>query len=317
MTTSDRELEEYLSGQSRVARVYRQARTEGPTAQVDRAIIDAARASVRPRYAWSPFASHWFVPASLAAVLVLVVGVYMFSAEHGGHPEIVPRPMTPAGDVAMPAGRGERMAAEQKEVEVARARPAEEPAAAMAPAPAAPTMGDARVDERAASREASAEQPKSGAPSAPMRDRLKAEVAKRKAPAALGAAGSSTVADVVSVKVSGAPGAYYFDVAVRSTETGCRKYADWWEVVSEDGKLLYRRVLLHSHVDEQPFARSGGPVAIQPNATVWVRAHMNPGGYGGVAFRGSPQAGFRAETLSADFAAGLGGVAPLPDGCAF
>lgn len=45
--------------------------------------------------------------------------------------------------------------------------------------------------------------------------------------------------------------------------------------MSTDGKLLYRRVLLHSHVDEQPFTRSGGPVPIQTDSVVWVRAHMD------------------------------------------
>jgi hypothetical protein len=145
-----------------------------------------------------------------------------------------------------------------------------------------------------------------------------AEAAKRKEPLALGAAGADVaLADVVSVKVGGSPGAYHFDVGVRSPETGCQQYADWWEVVSEDGRLLYRRVLVHSHVDEQPFVRSGGPVSIQPSTVVWVRAHMKPGGYGGVAFKGSPQAGFRAEPLPREFAAGLATSAPLPDGCAF
>jgi len=86
-----------------------------------------------------------------------------------------------------------------------------------------------------------------------------------------------------AVSVAGNPGAYNFDVTVRSPDVGCEDYADWQEVVSEDGDLLYRRVLLHSHVDEQPFSRSGGPVPIDSGDTVIVRAHMSPSGFGGSA----------------------------------
>jgi hypothetical protein len=64
---------------------------------------------------------------------------------------------------------------------------------------------------------------------------------------------------VVAVEVTGEPGARAFTVTVRSPDTGCERYADLWEVVSTDGDLRYRRVLAHSHVDEQPFTRSGGP----------------------------------------------------------
>jgi len=124
-------------------------------------------------------------------------------------------------------------------------------------------------------------------------------------------------AAVTAVQVSGAPGAYAFNVTVTSPDTGCQQYADWWEVVSTDGKLLYRRVLLHSHVSEQPFTRSGGPVPIQPDTVVWVRAHMNTGGYGGTVLKGSVKSGFTQTMLEAEFAAGLAQQAPLPDGCDF
>ena len=124
-------------------------------------------------------------------------------------------------------------------------------------------------------------------------------------------------ADVVSVEVAGRANAYQFSVKVASPDTGCERYADWWEVVTEDGQLVYRRILAHSHSGEQPFTRSGGPVDIAPDAVVWVRAHMHPGGYGGSVFRGSVQDGFRQAQPAADFAAGLDDAAPQPDGCAF
>ena len=125
------------------------------------------------------------------------------------------------------------------------------------------------------------------------------------------------VADVLSVQVSGSPGEYTFAVEVASPDEDCFQYADWWEVVDEDGKLLYRRVLTHSHADEQPFTRSGGPIPIEPGTMVWVRAHMNIGGYGGAAMQGSVQAGFQPADLSTDFAADLANQTPLPQDCAF
>jgi hypothetical protein len=124
-------------------------------------------------------------------------------------------------------------------------------------------------------------------------------------------------ADVLSVTVSGEPGAYRFAVEIRSPDLGCQQYADWWEVVSEDGELLYRRILMHSHVNEQPFTRSGGPAPVDVDDVVWVRAHMNPGGYGGMAFKGSVSAGFQQAEPDPDFAADLEETPPLPDDCAF
>jgi hypothetical protein len=124
-------------------------------------------------------------------------------------------------------------------------------------------------------------------------------------------------ADVLTVEASGEAGAYQFSVKIHSPDLGCEQYADWWEVIDEGGELLYRRVLLHSHVDEQPFKRSGGPVAIQPDTIVWVRAHMNTGGYGGAALKGSVEAGFQPVDLSPDFAPELAQTPPLPEGCAF
>jgi hypothetical protein len=125
------------------------------------------------------------------------------------------------------------------------------------------------------------------------------------------------IADVLTVEVTGNPGAFRFSVEIQSPDLGCNQYADWWEVVDEDGNLLYRRILVHSHVDEQPFIRSGGPIAIDADQVVWVRAHMNSTGYGGSALKGSVQGGFFLSELSPDFAPDLADTPPLPDGCAF
>ena len=125
------------------------------------------------------------------------------------------------------------------------------------------------------------------------------------------------LANVISVDVSGKPGAYQFEVEIKSPDTGCEQYADWWEVVSEDGQLLYRRVLLHSHVSEQPFTRSGGPVEINADSVVYVRAHMNTTGYGGQVMRGTVQDGFKPAEAETGFGSDLERVPPLPEDCAF
>ena len=123
-------------------------------------------------------------------------------------------------------------------------------------------------------------------------------------------------ADVVSVTAAGEPGAYRFEVGVRSPDTGCEQYADWWEVVSEDGRLIYRRTLAHSHINEQPFLRAGGPVEIAAETEVWVRAHMHPTGYGGVVFKGSTEEGFEVAEPPRAFAVHLAKEAPAPPVCA-
>jgi len=124
-------------------------------------------------------------------------------------------------------------------------------------------------------------------------------------------------ADVLSVDVSGDLNAYQFTVEIDSPDTGCEQYADWWEVLSQDGDLLYRRILLHSHVNEQPFKRSGGPVSIDAETVVIVRAHMHPHGYGGTVWQGSVEMGFEPVQMDANFAPNLEEIEPLPTGCAF
>jgi hypothetical protein len=136
-------------------------------------------------------------------------------------------------------------------------------------------------------------------------------------PTANGEIGQEFFADVLAVSVSGNAQTYSFSVEIRSPDTGCEQYADWWEVISEDGELIYRRILAHSHVTEQPFTRSGGPVTIDPETIVIVRAHMYPDGYGGAAWRGSVQDGFQEIQLNPDFAIDLLNQDPLPGNCGF
>ena len=125
------------------------------------------------------------------------------------------------------------------------------------------------------------------------------------------------VAKIISVTASGNENNYNISVGISSPDKGCSQYANWWEVVSENGNLIYRRILGHSHVNEQPFVRSGGPVKINKDQIIIIRLHMNNTGYSLNAYKGSVSQGFSAFKTITDFAKTLENKSPLPTGCAF
>ncbi|WP_299676700.1 hypothetical protein [uncultured Dokdonia sp.] len=124
-------------------------------------------------------------------------------------------------------------------------------------------------------------------------------------------------AAVVSVVATAVGDTYTFNVGISSPDTGCDQYANWWEVVAEDGTLIYRRILAHSHVNEQPFVRSGSTMNIIANQEVIVRVHMNTTGYSVNGYKGSVANGFTTFMISEDFANELANQSPQPNGCAF
>ena len=128
---------------------------------------------------------------------------------------------------------------------------------------------------------------------------------------------SSRITAVEMTKMTPDGSGYRFAVTVESDETGCDRYADWWEVVTPEGELLYRRILAHSHVDEQPFTRSGGPVEIEEDDVVIVRSHVNSDGYSTQAMKGSASEGFSSVVLESGFAANLENADPQPNDCSF
>jgi hypothetical protein len=94
-------------------------------------------------------------------------------------------------------------------------------------------------------------------------------------------AGEPTVVDAEATRA--ADGSWRFDVTVRHADAGWEHHANRWQVAAPDGTVLGERVLLllHPHVDEQPFTRSLDGVAVPDGvAEVGVRAHDTVHGWG-------------------------------------
>jgi len=128
---------------------------------------------------------------------------------------------------------------------------------------------------------------------------------------------SQNLAKITAVECKGQPFNYTFEVTIESPDLGCEQYADWWEVITPDSVLIYRRILTHSHVDEQPFTRSGGVINAGADDIIIVRAHMNNLGYGNQVFSGTPRNGLVIDSLDQFFGTSLESADPLPSSCAF
>jgi len=69
---------------------------------------------------------------------------------------------------------------------------------------------------------------------------------------------------------------YSFSVTLRHADTGWDHYANEWDIRAPDGTVLGTRVLVHPHVNEQPFTRSLSGVSIPKDLkSVVVRAKDN------------------------------------------
>lgn len=80
--------------------------------------------------------------------------------------------------------------------------------------------------------------------------------------------------EIISVKAGLTSGSWRFDVTMRHNDEGWEHYADGWGVYDLDGRELGYRVLLHPHVNEQPFTRSLNAVVIPTSVTsVVLRPH--------------------------------------------
>ncbi|MCB1773812.1 MAG: hypothetical protein KDI88_09365 [Gammaproteobacteria bacterium] len=95
---------------------------------------------------------------------------------------------------------------------------------------------------------------------------------------------SAGKADVLTATIE--PGSdgrrFTISVTLRHADSGWDHYANRWEVVGPDGRVLATRTLYHPHVDEQPFTRSLGDIDIpMPITWVKIRGHDLVHGHGG------------------------------------
>jgi len=108
---------------------------------------------------------------------------------------------------------------------------------------------------------------------------------------------------------------YSISATIKSSDKDCDHYVNWWEAVSEDGKLLFRFVLAHPHSREQPFSRAVSTKLTSKDTVFYVRAHIHPFGYSNKGMKGSVKTGFEPIDIPNGFAANLASEGELPSGC--
>ncbi|MGF1552171.1 MAG: hypothetical protein ACFBWO_06685 [Paracoccaceae bacterium] len=97
---------------------------------------------------------------------------------------------------------------------------------------------------------------------------------------ALALAGEASVLSAEARREAG--GTWRVTATVRHADEGWEHYADAFRVVGPDGTVYGTRTLHHPHVDEQPFTRSLGGVAVPEDvARVTVEARDSVHGWGG------------------------------------
>ena len=88
--------------------------------------------------------------------------------------------------------------------------------------------------------------------------------------------------EVVDVKIkSTSAGHARVDVTLLHGDTGWDHYANAWEILDSNKKLIATRILHHPHESEQPFTRSLYDVSLPVGAKfVYVRGRDKVHGYG-------------------------------------
>ncbi len=131
---------------------------------------------------------------------------------------------------------------------------------------------------------------------------------------------SEAFATILAVEAAGQGGAYTFAVTIESSDIDCTAYVDWWEILSSDSELIYRRILSHPHTHDltcNPYTReSQGAVNVAADDFLYIRAHFHPDGYISNFMQGTVEDGFEAAPAMADdFAVDLEDDNPQPTGC--
>ncbi len=98
--------------------------------------------------------------------------------------------------------------------------------------------------------------------------------------AAITPVASANEVHIIGVTATNNAGKWDFAVTLKHADEGWDHYANLWQVETENGQVLGERVLLHPHVDEQPFTRSLGGVEVPARADkVYVRARDSVHGW--------------------------------------
>ena len=90
-------------------------------------------------------------------------------------------------------------------------------------------------------------------------------------------------AEIVDAEAVRSGDGWRVSVTLRHGDTGWDDYADGWRVLL-DGEVLGTRVLMHPHVDEQPFTRSDTVTIPDGAEAVEIEASTNVGGWEGERF---------------------------------
>jgi len=76
-------------------------------------------------------------------------------------------------------------------------------------------------------------------------------------------------------------GTYSISATLFHKDEGWKHYADKFEVLDRDGKIIATRILYHPHESDQPFTRTISNVAVPVGSqSVIIRAHDLVHGYG-------------------------------------
>jgi hypothetical protein len=83
---------------------------------------------------------------------------------------------------------------------------------------------------------------------------------------AISSIASANEVEVVDVKATqNSDKTWNFQVTLKHTDEGWDHYANEWQVIAPDNKILATRTLYHPHVNEQPFTRGTRGVKIPEN----------------------------------------------------
>lgn len=92
-------------------------------------------------------------------------------------------------------------------------------------------------------------------------------------------------AEIVGAEARQTGAGWQVSVTLAHPDTGWAHYADAWRVELEDGTILGERILLHPHVEEQPFTRGlSGVVVPDGVGQVFIRARCLVDGWGDTRF---------------------------------